>query len=63
MMETIEVKEQNELGIGLEKVTKDRFEITTYEAYADEKRKCDYFPIFLDAEGQMMKGDGGWEDL
>lgn len=58
MVETVEVKEQNEHGIGIEKVTKDRFEITVYESYADEQKMNDYLPIFLDAEGRMMQGDG-----
>lgn len=56
MMETVEVREQNELGIGIEKVVKDRFEITVYESYADERKISDYIPVFLDAEGYMMQG-------
>lgn len=56
MTETVEIKEQNELGIGIEKVVKDRFEITVYESYADEKKSSDYMPVFLDAEGHMMQG-------
>ncbi len=55
MMETVEVREQNELGIGIEKVVKDRFEITVYESYADGRKIYDYIPVFLDAEGYMMQ--------
>lgn len=56
--ETVEIQEQNELGIGLEKVTKDRFEITAYESYANEEDVFAYIPVFLDANGQLFE-DGG----
>lgn len=55
MMETVEVREQNELGIGIEKVVKDRFEITVYESNADERKISDYIPVVLDAEGYLMQ--------
>lgn len=56
--ETVEIQEQNELGIGLEKVTKDRFEITAYESYANEEDVFAYIPVFLDANVQLFE-DGG----
>lgn len=41
-------------NIGIEKVVKDRFEITMYEIYPDEVTGTDYFPVMLDADGILM---------
>lgn len=50
----VEVNEVNELGVGIEKVVKDRFEITMYDTYADGVYGTDYVPVMLDAEGILM---------
>lgn len=50
----VEVNEINDLGIGIEKVVKDRFEITMYEIYPNEVTGIDYFPGMLDADGILM---------
>lgn len=50
----VEVNDVNDLGIGIEKVVKDRFEITMYDTYADDAYGADYFPVMLDADGILM---------
>ena len=59
--QVVELNDYNELGIGFEKVVKDRFEITMYDAYKDESQRADYFPVMLDADGILMDygSDGG----
>ncbi|MBQ9983097.1 MAG: DUF4179 domain-containing protein [Lachnospiraceae bacterium] len=52
--QVVELNDYNELGIGFEKVVKDRFEITMYDAYKDESKRIDYFPVMLDADGILM---------
>ena len=54
----VEVNDVNELGIGIEKVVKDRFEITMYEKYTDGAFGADYFPVMLDADGILMDYGG-----
>ena len=59
---TVEINEVNEQGVGLEKVVKDRFEITIYDTYENGQSASDYFPVILDADGMRMpnnNGDGG----
>ena len=59
--QVVELNDYNELGIGFEKVVKDRFEITMYDAYKDESKCIDYCPVMLDADGRLMDyGSGGW---
>lgn len=55
MTQVVELNDYNELGIGFEKVVKDRFEITMYDAYKDESKRADYFPVMLDADGLLME--------
>lgn len=59
--QVVELNDYNELGIGFEKVVKDRFEITMYDSYKDESQRTDYFPVMLDADGRLMEigGNGG----
>ena len=58
--QVVELNDYNELGIGFEKVVKDRFEITMYDAYKDASKRADYFPVMLDADGRLMDyGEGG----
>lgn len=60
MTQVVELNDYNELGIGFEKVVKDRFEITMYDAYKDASKRADYFPVMLDADGRLMDyGEGG----
>jgi hypothetical protein len=58
--QTVWVNEVNDQGIGIEKVVKDRFEITVYDTYTGDAAGVDYFPVVLDADGRLMDdGDGG----
>lgn len=58
--QVVELNDYNELGIGFEKVVKDRFEITMYDVYKDASKRADYFPVMLDADGRLMDyGEGG----
>lgn len=50
----VEVNDVNDLGIGIEKVVKDRFEITMYDTYSDGAYGVDYMPVMLDADGILM---------
>ena len=60
MTQVVELNDYNELGIGFEKVVKDRFEITMYDVYKDASKRADYFPVMLDADGRLMDyGEGG----
>lgn len=52
--QTIEINDVNEQGIGLEKVVKDRFEMTIYDVYEKGNAAADYFPVILDADGVLM---------
>lgn len=52
--QTIELNDINEQGIGLEKVVKDRFEMTIYDIYEKGNSAADYFPVVLDADGGLM---------
>ena len=56
--QVVELNDYNELGIGFEKVVKDRFEITMYDAYKDESKCIDYCPVMLDADGRLMDYGG-----
>ena len=58
MTQVVELNDYNELGIGFEKVVKDRFEITMYDAYKDESMCIDYCPVMLDADGRLMDYGG-----
>ncbi len=58
MTQVVELNDYNELGIGFEKVVKDRFEITMYDAYKDESKRIDYCPVMLDADGRLMEYGG-----
>lgn len=51
---TVEINDINEQGIGLEKVVKDRFEMTIYDTYEKGNSAADYFPVILDADGGLM---------
>jgi hypothetical protein len=56
----VAVNEVNEQGIGIEKVVKDRFEITVYDTYTGDAVRVDYIPVVLDADGRLMDdGDSG----
>lgn len=52
--QVVMINDVNELGIGFEKVVKDRFEITMYDCYTDDAVCIDYFPVMLDADGILM---------
>lgn len=52
--QVVELNDVNEAGIGVEKVVKDRFEITLYDTYEGEASSADYFPVMLDADGRML---------
>lgn len=52
--QVVNINETNELGIGFEKVVKDRFEIVMYDLYDDPAMAIDYFPVMLDADGRLM---------
>lgn len=56
--QTVEINDVNEQGIGIEKVTKDRFEMTVYETYENGAVQTDYFPVILDADGELMEYGG-----
>ncbi len=58
MTQVVELNDYNELGIGFEKIVKDRFEITMYDAYEDESKCIDYCPVMLDADGRLMESGG-----
>lgn len=53
--QVVYIYDTNELGIGFEKVVKDRFEITMYDIYEDPSTAADYFPVMLDADGRLME--------
>lgn len=53
--QTVELLDMNELGVGIEKVVKDRFEITIYDTYTDGADCADYVPVMLDADGRLME--------
>lgn len=55
----IKVNNTNKKGIGLEKVVKDRMEITVYDIYKKEESFLDYCPVVLDADGRLMEGGNG----
>lgn len=58
--QTVMIQDVNELGIGLEKVVKDKFEITMYEIYTEPEAQDVYMPVMLDADGRLMDyGSGG----
>ena len=57
--QTIELNDINEQGIGLEKVVKDRFEMTIYDTYEKGNSAADYFPVILDADGGLMSSAYG----
>ncbi len=60
-MRVVEINEKNELGIGFARVVKDRFEITMYD-YSGNPGEAgnNYFPVMLDANGDLMEGVEGW---
>lgn len=51
--QSIVLNDLNKKGIGIEKVVKDRVEITIYDTYKEGVSK-DYFPVVLDADGRLM---------
>ncbi len=51
--QSIVLNDLNKKGIGIEKVVKDRVEITIYDTYKEGVSK-DYFPVILDADGRLM---------
>lgn len=57
-IQTAEVNEMNEDGIGVESVVKTPFEITVNEKYAEGSARENYFPVMLDAEGKVMDNNG-----
>lgn len=54
-VETVEVHETNEQGIGLESVTATPFEISVKELYTGEADPADYYTALLDADGKMIR--------
>ena len=57
--QTAEVNEMNEDGAGIASVVKTPFEITVNESYDDKTKRADYFPVILDAQGNVMDVTGG----
>lgn len=55
----LKINDINKQGIGLGKITKDRFEITVFDIYKKKKEAADYFPVILDADGMRMPNVGG----
>lgn len=51
----IELHDINDRGIGMEKIVKDRFEITMYTAYSNQADKGNYMPVMLDANAKLME--------
>lgn len=51
--QSIVLNDLNKKGIGIEKVVKDRVEITIYDTYKEGVSK-DYFPVVLDSDGRLM---------
>ncbi|MDO4323935.1 MAG: DUF4179 domain-containing protein [Lachnospiraceae bacterium] len=56
--QTVELNDVNEQDVGIEKVVRDRFEITVYDTYTDGAVSADYFPVILDADGRLMDYGG-----
>ena len=52
--QVVNINETNELGIGFEKVVKDRFEIEMFDIYESPEMAADYFAVMLDADGRLM---------
>lgn len=57
-MQTAEVNQMNEDGAGVESVTKTPFEITVNEQYAEGVPREEYFPVIVDAKGNVMDETG-----
>ena len=54
-IQTAEINETNEQGIGLESVTVTPFEISVKELYTGEADPADYYTALLDADGKMIR--------
>ena len=54
-VQTVEINETNEQGIGLESVTATPFEISVKELYTEEADPADYYAVLLDADGKMIR--------
>ncbi|MDE5864239.1 MAG: DUF4179 domain-containing protein, partial [Lachnospiraceae bacterium] len=63
-MQVVEINEKNEQGIGFSRVVRDRFEITMYESSKNpQAAEKNYFPVMLDADGDLMTGNDGWVNV
>ena len=63
-VQTVEINETNEQGIGLESVMVTPFEISVKELYTGEADPADYYAALLDAEGKMIRmAEGNSEAL